>query len=360
MNASVCQRRWNLLRDNFKLQYFDNSKTDEQKDESLPKLFYCKLQNVYKNYIMNKVNETMALDEFGNQSMDTSFNMDSSIRSLLNKEQDMIKVLSINNDNASGKEKPSQSLIVLEQIKALPKDDVYIERFKTRIDPNTPLNKRYSYQTQQQSRKTYSRKKLKIDDEEPSKAINKQKDITIIYPNYNQNKLDNCDLSNINHSELSSCYIDNQTNLINIPIDLEFSTLDPSKYTDYQYLDNTTIEVASANVSNNVDNTVEIPSKKCKVEVPSSASHTMYYDQQVKNESPMNQNSNVLKNVIKNVPILPKPMSQQPPFDWPIKFMLRYEADMRNLNDKVDRILSQVSQNNRKVPLKREPTEDIY
>lgn len=362
MNGGVCQRRWTLLRDNFKAQYFDNSQTDDQKDKIVPKMFYCKLQNLYKNYVMNKVNETIALEEFGNTSID----MESTIRSLLNND-DMIKVLSDNNnDDAFEKEKTSESQMLLRKIRALPENDVYIERFKTRIDPNTPFNKNYSYQTQQQSQKTYTRTKLNMDIEKTKKAINNLKDITILYPN--DYKLDTCDLSNINQGDLSSCYIDNQTKSLNIPIDLEISA-DPgqnrSKYSSYQYLDNTTIEAVDKS-SNIVDRTVEVPAKRIKIEKPSlqmpSASRSLYCDQQVLKELPLNHSSKtiVIKRLVKNVEI---PVSQQPETfhsDWPIKFMLRYEADMRLLNNKVDKILQQITVNKKIVPPKQEANEDIY
>lgn len=361
MTAGVCQRRWTLLRENFKARYFDQSITDDKKDEMTPKIFYCKLKNLYENYVKNKVNETMTSEEFGNKTID----MHSSMVSILNNEPDIIKVLRTSNDNAPQNSKTSQSKIIIRQIKALPKDEVYIERFKTRIDPNTPFNKRYSYQTQPQSQKSFTRTKLQMDNEEPKKSIKKPQDLTIIYPtSFKTNVLETCDLSHIDHGELSSCYIDNPTKSLNIPIDLEFSSSsveDPTKYSDYQYLDNTTIDVAAVNLSNKVDENVEIPSKKLKIERHSlnlpSTSRSLYNDQQMKT---LSGNHVIVRKIVKNVPIFPKPAPETPASDWTIKFMLRYEADMRNLNAKVDRILRQVSQNTRKVTLKRDASEDIY
>lgn len=358
MNGSVCQRRWILLRDNFKAQYFDNSLTDDQKDKIIPKMFYLKLQSLYKNYMMNKVNETMTLEEFGNTSID----FESTMKSLLNND-DVIKVLSNSNDNdVSEKEKTSESQMLLCKIRALPKEDVYIERFKARIDPNTPFNKNYSFQTQQQSLKAYTRTKLNMDIEKTKKTINNLKDITILYPN--ESKLDTCDLSTINQGDLSSCYIDNQTKSLNTPIDLEISAdlgQNRSKYSNYQYLDNTTIEAVD-----NSSNIVEVPAKRIKIEKPllrmPLASRSLYCDQQVMKELPLNHKSKVIvvKRLANNVQ---KPISQQPetfPSDWPIKFMLRYEADMRHLNNKVDKILQLITVNKRRVAPKQEANEDIY
>ncbi|CAO1441437.1 unnamed protein product [Diamesa tonsa] len=363
LNAGVCQRRWTLLRDNFKAQYFNNTITEDQKEKITPKLFYRKLQNLYHNYVTNKVNETKASEEFGNMTID----LERSIKCLLNN-QDAFKVLSNNNNDVTTEgEKPSQSQMLLRQIKALPKDEVYIERFKTRIDPNTPFNKNYSYQTKQQSQKTYTRTKLSMDDEEARSEINKLKDITILYPSCNENNLDTCDLSSINHGDVSSCYIDNQTKSLNVPIDLEIST-DPgpsrSKYSDYQYLDNTTIEAVDDYSSNIIDKTVENPAKKVKIEKPSlqmtSASSSSYCDQQVKKEVPLNTHSKflVVRKVVAKLPTTPQPESITP--NWTVKFMMKYEADMRRLNNKVDQILYQIAQNARAAPKREADEDDIY
>lgn len=346
MTAAACQRRWTLLRENFKVQYFNHSITDDKKDEMKPKLFYCKLKNLYENYVKNRVNETLASEEFGNKTID----MHSSILSILNNEPGMIKVLSTHNDNSPQNANSSQSRILIRQIKALPKDEVYIERFKTRIDPNTPFNIKYSYQTQQPSQKSYTRTKLQMDNEEPKKSINK--DLTIIYPNDKKSALEICDLSHIDNGELSSCYIDNPTKSYNIPIDLEVtssSVEDTLKYYDYQYLDNATTDVSP-----------EISSKKLKIErgslIQPSTSRISFNNQEVKILSA----NNLVRKIVKNAQIIKKPAPETPASDWSVKFMLRYEADMRCLNAKVDRILRQVSQNTRKITLKRDASEDIY
>lgn len=351
MNGSICQRRWNLLRDNFKALYFDNTRSGYEKDQIAPKLFYFKLLNLYKKYILSKIDMLKASEEFGKTTID----MESTMQSLLNNDN-VIKVLSnINNDDVTGKQ--SQSQILLNQIKALPKNDVYIESFKTRIDPNTPFNKNYSYHTKQNPQ-TYTRTKLSMDDEEPKNAINKQKDITILYPNYIENNLDNCNLSNINHDDVSSCYIDNQTKSLNIPIDLEIST-EPGpnreKYSDYQFLDNTTIEI----MDDITEVTVENPAKKVKIEkksiqVPSTPNYLYCYEE-VKED---HNSKIVVRKPVKEVPVVQQP--EPFPADWPVKFMIRYEADMKKLNNKMDLILRQISHNPRRVAPKREANEDNY
>ena len=326
---------------------------------------------------MSKVNETFSSEQFGNKSVDMNVDMNSSIKSLLNADEAMIKVLTINNDNAS--KIPSQTQIAIKKIEALPKGEVFIERFKTRIDPNTPLNRNNSYHTQQQSQKILTRTKLILNDKEPKQSFlkippqsaNKNKhDLTIIYPNYETTDLNTCDLSDINQGETSSCYIQNKTNSINVPIELGFSTTSEAlKYSDHQYLDNTTIEVEK------VDN-VGTSKKRIKIELPIMylpSTSRLNHDQQVKKELSLNDKPRVY--VVKKfnpalpISILPKPKVQLPETtsasDWQFKFMKKYEADMKNLNDKVDKIFRQVSQNTsttviKRMPPKRESSEDIY
>ncbi|CAO1439389.1 unnamed protein product [Diamesa serratosioi] len=372
LNSGVCQRRWHLLRSNFKLEYFDNSRTDAEKDELIPKLFYCKLLNLYKNFVTSQVNETIASKNFGSQNVDNYIDMDSSIRALLIKDVAGVKVLMNRIDNSPVKVITSQKQIVMKKIEALPKDDVFIEHFKTRIDPNTPFNRMNSYKTPLHTQKILPKTKLNLEDEDPKpipSANNKKRNLTIIYPNYETNDLNTCDLSDINHSELSSCYIQNKTESMNVPIELGFSnTSEATKYSDYQYLDNTTIEVANVDLTHDLATS----SKKMKIEEPSLHQppiYRFYYDQQVKDKTPLNdiQKKYDVHKPTQDIPVcyLPKPKHQLPETsDWQFQFMKKYEADMKNLNDKVDRILRQVSQNTSGIDLKttrlkRQSSKDI-
>jgi hypothetical protein len=368
------------LKKKFKILFFDPNKTDIQKQKIFP--FYTKMCDLFTDYATKQLHNST---HYHNKSVtkDSQISINESINDadvtfyvvqLLN-EEDMDKTsLTIipyeDRENLSGhvssvhysstqnsqftksaietskNHSQTENEKVRIKLAEIPSEAIYIHKEKMRIDPNTPFNRHINSSTILNQRSILlhnsqapSLKRKLLDDLEPlkkKKIVHSSQRYSDIYAadEYEIEALDECELSDITMRRSKAIYHDTSTEI-------------------------------SHNSSNE-----SIENKDKHPELPISPEQEVFESTfEIPQLSDFTQNSSfddrrLSDNTIRGVPreIVPKKLitmdssntsrssqislmqmnNEQPPI-WFQKFLKKYETDVKNINDKLDKLISKTA-----------------
>jgi len=366
------------LKKKFKILFFDANKTDVQKQKIFP--FYTKMCDLFTDFATKQLHNSTnyhnksatrhSINESINEADVTSY-----VVQLLN-EDDMDKTsLTIipyeERENFSGhvssvhypqnsqftksaietSKNSSQSETEKVRIKLaeIPSEAIYIHKEKMRIDPNTPFNRHINSSTILNQRSLLlhhsqapSMKRKLLDDLEPLK---KKKNVIVhssqrysdIYANdeYQIEALDECELSDITMRQSKAIYHDTS-------LEMSHNSSNESIGSKNKHPEDNS-ELPLSTEQEVFESTFEIP------QLPDFSQNSSFDDRRLSD----NTIRGVLREIVPKKLItmdnsntsgcsqisLMKMNNDQPPI-WFQRFLKKYEADVKNINDKLDKLIS--------------------
>ena len=365
------------LKKKFKVLFFDPNKTDVQKQKLFP--FYTKMCDLFTDYASKHLHNSSnyhnrSITKHKQESINESINeadVTSYVVQLLN-DEDMDKTsLTIipyeDSENFTGhvssvhysdsqnsqltksaiNSTQTESEKVRIKLAEIPSEAIYIHKEKMRIDPNTPFNRHINSSTilnqrsllLHNSQAPSMKRKLLTDLEPLSKKKNAIAHSSKRYSDiYDQNEyqieaLDECELSDITLRRSKAIYHDTSCEVSHSSSNESIGTITkkhkhPEENCELplapeQEIFESTFEIPQLPDSFSIDNTIRgvpreiVPKKLINIE----------------NSSSMSGSSQIS---------LMKMNDDQPPM-WFQKFLKKYETDVKNINDKLDRLISKNS-----------------